>query len=220
MDLLKYDNFIFDFDGTVVDSMPFWISRPSEFVKFKGLTPKNDLDSRVIFFESLEAAELIKNEYNLDGTKEEVYEEMKKWIYEEYRYVPLKDKSLELIKYLHENNKQLFILSTSVNNLIQPCVEVKDIKKYFKEVFSAGSNKLSKENGDAFIHFFDKYNLDKEKTIVFDDSPTVLKKLKELNINAYAIKEDFYNSKIEELKENSIGYYSLKEIYEKIKDQN
>ncbi len=215
MDLLKYDNFIFDFDGTVVDSMPFWISRPSEFVKFKGLEPKDDLDRRVIFFESLEAAELIKNEYNLKGTPEDVYEEMKNWIYEEYRYVPMKAKALDLIKLLYEKKKNLFILSTSVNNLIQPSVEVKNIKKYFVEVFSARSNNLSKENGDAFIHFFDKYNLDKEKTIVFDDSPLVLKKLKELNINAYAIKEDFYKERIDELKSLSLGYYSLEEIYEK-----
>lgn len=217
MDLLKYDNFIFDYDGTIINSMPFWISRPSEFVKYKGLVPLEGLDERVIFFESLEAAELIKNEYNFKETKEEIYEEMKKWIYEEYRYVSLKSGSIDLIKYLHSKKKNLFILSTSVNQLIQPSVENQDIKKYFIEVFSAGSNKLSKEEGTAFDYFFDKYKFEKEKTVVFDDSPIVIKKLKEKGIHAYAIKEDFYSHKKDELLENSLGYYSLEDLYNFIK---
>ena len=71
MDFLKYKNYIFDFDGTLVNSMPYWISRPSEFIKYKGLNPKEDLDKRVFFFESLEAAEALKNEYNLAGSAAE-----------------------------------------------------------------------------------------------------------------------------------------------------
>jgi FMN phosphatase YigB (HAD superfamily) len=215
MDFLKYKNYIFDFDGTLVDSMPYWISRPSEFIKFKGLNPREDLDQRVAFFESYEAAEVLKKEYNLSGSVNEVFEEMKKWIYEEYRYVDLKEKAFDLICYLHSLGKKLFILSASVNELILPSVSHKDIKKYFVDVISASSKNLSKEEGNAFDFIIDKYNLNKEETLVLDDSPMVIKKCKEKGIDSLAIKEDFYNEHKAELIENSLGYYSLKEIYDK-----
>ena len=215
MDFLKYKNYIFDFDGTLVDSMPYWISRPSEFIKFKGLNPREDLDQRVAFFESLEAAEILKKEYNLSGSVNEVFEEMKKWIYEEYRYVDLKEKAFDLICYLHSLGKNLFILSASVDELILPSVSHKDIKKYFVDVISASSKNLSKEEGNAFDFIIDKYNLKKNETIVLDDSPLVIKKCREKGIDSLAIKEDFYNEHKAELIENSLGYYSLKEIYDK-----
>jgi len=217
MDLLKYDNFIFDYDGTIINSMPFWIRCPSEFVKFKGLEPKPGLDERAPFFESLEAAEVIKNEYNFNLTTLELFEEMKKWVYDEYKYVPLKNKSIDLIKFLHKNNKKLFILSSSVNELIKPSTTYQNIDNYFIDIFSASSNKLSKEDGEAFIHFFEKYNLNKENTLVLDDSPKVINILKELNINSISIKEDFYKEYEQELKNNSLGYYSLEDLYNFIK---
>lgn len=215
MDFLKYKNYIFDFDGTLVNSMPYWISRPSEFIKYKGLNPKEDLDKRVFFFESLEAAEVLKNEYNLAGSVKEVFEEMKKWIYEEYRYVDLKEKAFDLINYLHSLGKNLFILSAAVDELIQPSVNHKDIKKYFVDVISASSLNLSKEEGNAFDYILNKYNLKKFETLVLDDSPLVIKKCKEIGIDSFAIKEDFYNNHKDELILNSLGYYSLKEIYDK-----
>ena len=59
--------------------------------------------------------------------------------------------------------------------------------------------------------------MNKEKTLVLDDSPKVINILKELNINSISIKENFYNEYEQELKNNSLGYYSLEDLYNFIK---
>ena len=220
MNFLDFDNFIFDFDGTIIDSMPYWVTRPSAYIKYKNRIPKPDLDKQIYFFETLETAEFLIKEYDLEGTKEEIYLDMENWVYKEYKYNNLKNNSIELFKLLKSLNKNLFILSASVYELIDPAVDYKNIRQYFNDVYSATSNKISKENGDAINYLIKKHNLDISKTILLDDSPKVLEVATSLGLKTIGVKEDFYNNEIDKIKEVSDAYLSLDELYKIIKSEN
>ena len=217
MNFLDYDNFIFDFDGTIMDSMPYWVTRPSSYIKYKNKTPKLNLDKQIYYFETLETAEFFKREYNLDGSINDILADMKRWVYSEYKHNNLKKNSIELFKLLKSLNKKLFILSASVYEIIDPAIDHKNIRCYFTDVFSATSNRMSKENGDAIRYLIKKHNLDKAKTIILDDSPTVLEVAKSIGLEAIGVKEDFYKAEEERIKEASLMYLSLAELYEMIK---
>ena len=109
------------------------------------------------------------------------------------------------------------ILSASVYEIIDPAIDHKNIRGYFTDVFSATSNRMSKENGDAIRYLIKKHNLDKSKTIILDDSPTVLEVAKSIGLEAIGVKEDFYKAEEEKIKEVSSMYLSLDELYEIIK---
>ena len=220
MNFLDYDNFIFDFDGTIMDSMPYWVTRPSSYIKYKNKTPKPDLDKQIYYFETLETAEFFKKEYNLDGSINDILADMKRWVYSEYKHNNLKKNSLELFKLLKNHNKRLFILSASVYEIIDPAIDHKNIRSYFDDVFSATSNRMSKENGDAIRYLIKKHNLDKSKTIILDDSPAVLEIAKEIGLTAIGVKEDFYKAEEEKIKAIANLYLSLDEIYKIIKSEN
>ena len=218
MNFLDFDNFIFDFDGTIMDSMPYWVTRPSAYIRYKNRIPKPDLDKQIYFFETLETAEFLIKEYGLEGTKEEIYLDMENWVYEEYKYNNVKKNSIELIKLLKSLNKKLFILSASVYEIIDPAIDYNHMREYFVDVYSASSNKISKENGDAIKYLIKKHNLDKSKTILLDDSPRVLEVAKELGLKTIGVKEDFYKAEEQKIKEVSDAYLSLDELYETIKE--
>ena len=220
MNFLDYDNFIFDFDGTIMDSMPYWVSRPSSYIKYKNKIPKPDLDKQIYYFETLETAEFFKKEYNLDGSINDILSDMKRWVYSEYKHNNLKKNSIELFKLLKSLDKKLYVLSASVYEIIDPAIDHKNIRCYFNDVFSATSNKMSKENGDAIKYLIKKHNLDKTKTIILDDSPTVLTIAKEIGLKAVGIKEDYYNAEIDKIKEVTDAYLSLDELYKIIKSEN
>ena len=217
MNLLDYDNFIFDFDGTVMDSMPYWVSRPSSYIKYKNKTPNPDLDKQIYYFETLETAEFFKKEYNLDGSINDILADMKRWVYSEYKYNNLKKNSVELFKLLKSLNKKLFVLSASVYEIIDPAIDHKNIRSYFTDIFSATSNKMSKENGDAIKYLIKKHNLDKSKTILLDDSPLVLEVARKIGLETIGVKEDFYKQEEDKIKEVSSLYLSLDELYEMVK---
>ncbi len=220
MNFLDYDNFIFDFDGTIMDSMPYWVSRPSSYIKYKNKTPKPDLDKQIYYFETLETAEFFKKEYNLDGSINDILADMKRWVYSEYKHNNLKKNSIELFKLLKSLDKKLYVLSASVYEIIDPAIDYKNIRCYFNDVFSATSNKMSKENGDAIKYLIKKHNLDKTKTIILDDSPTVLTIAKEIGLKAIGIKEDFYIDEKDKIKKVADAYLSLDELYKIIKSEN
>ena len=72
MDLRKYKLYILDYDGCLIDSMPMWRDSASSYIRYLGYTPKEDLDERIPIFTDLYCAELIKEEYHLPMTIDEI----------------------------------------------------------------------------------------------------------------------------------------------------
>ena len=65
---------IFDYDGTVVDSMPMWSQASSNYVRSLGREPKPDLDEKIKKLGLEEGAEVFRSEYGAQGTTEEIVE--------------------------------------------------------------------------------------------------------------------------------------------------
>lgn len=63
---------IFDCDGTILDSMPIWQNSSFVFLKKLGINGKPDLPERLFTATLQSGAELLKSEYSLDLSIDEI----------------------------------------------------------------------------------------------------------------------------------------------------
>lgn len=72
---------IFDFDGTLFDTMPFWAKVGSNMVKKAGYEPVEGLDDMVLFMTLEESCAFIKKTYSLTETVEALINNVVKEVY-------------------------------------------------------------------------------------------------------------------------------------------
>ena len=78
---------IFDMDGTIVDSMPFWDRLTEEYLETLHVTPEDHLDLKdaVAHMSMREAAQLFQQAMELDKTPEDIVLEMGDLMDKHYR---------------------------------------------------------------------------------------------------------------------------------------
>ena len=69
---MKLKCVIFDFDGTLFDSMYLWDTVAESYVRSRGKEPKPTVREEVRALSLLQAAEYLKKEYDLAETPEEI----------------------------------------------------------------------------------------------------------------------------------------------------
>ena len=70
--MLKYDHFIFDFDGTLFDSMFIWESVGEIYLRSLGKEPKSSLREDVRALSLYQSACYFRKEYDLPLSEEQI----------------------------------------------------------------------------------------------------------------------------------------------------
>lgn len=192
IDVEAYDNFIFDYDGTLLDSMPAWMSIASSYVKSKGLTPDHTLDTYLAHYSSFEAAKYIHETYQLGNNPQETLADINNFFQTKYVTLPLKKGVREYLEILEKKEKKIILLSQTASKLLLPSLEKNGLNKYFNAIYSASDLGLSKKDQEIYRFILEKEALSKAKTIMFDDALYALKALNAVGITAVGV-VDKYN---------------------------
>ena len=213
MDLRKYDLYILDYDGCLIDSMPMWKYSASSYIKYLGYNPKEDLDERIPIFKDIYCAKVVKEEYNIPMSVEEIKESIDNYVDMVYPKIPLKKGALKILEALKKLNKKIVVLSASGIDIISLSMEALHISDYFLDVISVYKhNSLSKSDGTAMEYVRNKYNLSKENILMIDDSLSNVLGAKEYGVDCIAIEDEVNFKNKEELIKNSMAYMSMDEL--------
>ena len=213
MDLNKYDLFILDYDGCLLDSMPMWRFSASNYIKSLGLTPKSDLDERIPIFTDRECAVILKEEYCLDKSIDLIMKEIDEFVDKYYPLNPLKAGAIDLLNNLKDKKKKIVVLSASGDHILDLSMSALNIKNYFDMVLSVYNHEtLSKLDGTAFEYVRKIFNVSKDKMILLDDSLGNILGAKSYGIDRIGIFDDYSKKNKNEFINNSFGYFTLEEI--------
>ena len=121
---MKGKAYIFDFDGTLVDSMPTWSAKmlyvlnesgtayPSDIIKI--LTPLGDLGS----------ADYFTNSLGCTWTKAQMLQKMDEYALPKYRDdIALKDGVKAYLESLRKAGVSLHVLTASPHKMVDPCLQ-------------------------------------------------------------------------------------------------
>ena len=214
MDLLKYDLYIFDYDGCLLDSMPMWRSSASNFIKSLGKEPEEGLDERIPIFTDIECGIKLKEEYNLNYDIDTIMSMINEFVDLNYPKVKLKNGAQEILEKLKKNNKKVVLLSASGTHILELSLNALGIKDYFIDVISIYNHEtLSKVTGSAITYVMEKYKTNNLNTLIVDDSLSTILSAKKLGLDRIAIYDDYSSNEKEDLlKENANLYLTLDKL--------
>ena len=106
-------HYIFDLDGTLIDSMPIWKDTGKNFLLSHGFTPPDNLQEIVKSQTLYQTAEHFQQELGVPFTAEEITSEIISFVEEQYRTtIPLKPFAKEFLEKEKKNIHLIALLDT------------------------------------------------------------------------------------------------------------
>ena len=121
---MKYTTYLFDFDGTLVDSMPTYVSVMLRILDENGIAYGNDIIKIITPLGYAGTAKYYTEQLDLDMPQDKIIELMNQYAYREYAYnVLAKPNVIETLKKLKDQGADLNVLTASPHSVLDVCLK-------------------------------------------------------------------------------------------------
>ncbi len=199
---------IFDFDGTLYDSMGIWETAGTDYLAFLGLTAENNLSEKLKAMSLLQSAEYLKENYSLSLSTEEIIDGINKTVEDFYlhRAMP-KENVIPLISALKDKEIRMCIATATDRYQVESALKRCNMLHYFDAVFSCTEVGHGKDEPYIFELAREYLGTDKSETAVFEDAYHAAKTAKNAGFYVIGI-YDRYEKHTKELKALANVYVS------------
>ncbi len=197
----QYRCAIFDMDGTLVDSMPYWHRLGRDYLIAAGKAPEDDLEQRIAAMTLAESAVYFREYYGLDRTPEEIADGFRDLMEENYRLrVPAKPGAAEFVKALKEAGLSLGVCSATPVPLVRVMLERLGILSCFDHITSCEEAGAGKDRPDAYLLALSRAGAGPEEAILFEDADFAIRTALKLGMHVAAVYDASCHSTPEELR--------------------
>lgn len=193
--------YIFDMDGTILDSMGEWENLGRYYLRQKEITPPDDFET-ILKTKTLEESAAYFQTLGVNGTTSQIKEEMLSGIYDAYRLtIPLKPGIRQLLETLTENQTApLCVLTTSERRCAVQAFSRLKILSYFQDIYTSSQLGLGKTTGDIYKRVCELYHTSPKDTVVFEDALHAIRSAKDAGCYVYAVPEPSFQKDWEQIK--------------------
>ena len=162
---------IFDFDGTLVDSMFIWESFGEDYLRSIGKEPKENPRKTFATFTLEQAAEYYRQHYGVTLSVDEIIRNVNKIVLQSYRTkVRLKSGVAVFLEKLKKQGVNMCVATVTDRFIVEEVLERLGVRKYFSEIFTCSEVGCSKESPEIYNVALDYLKTDKKDTVVLEDS--------------------------------------------------
>ena len=180
--------YIFDLDGTLLDSMGVWKQIDVDFLKSRGFDVPPDYISAVSSLSFPEAAKYTIRRFNLSESVEDLLNEWNSMaIYAYGNTVPLKPNAREYLQALKKQNVKLAIATSLPAALYEPALQNHGIKDLFDIICSTDEVAHGKTKPYIFILTAQKLGVSPAMCIVFEDILQAIQSAKKAGMTVYGV---------------------------------
>ncbi len=191
---------IFDFDGTLFDSMSIWETAGTDYLAALGITAEQDLSKKLKAMSLLQSAEYLKKNYSLKITSDKIISGINKTIEDFYffRAMP-KNNVISYLEALKSKGIKMCIATATDFYLIEAALKRCDMLKFFDNIFTCTTLGHGKDEPYIFDYACNSMELTKFETAVFEDAYYAAQTAKNAEYFVIGI-YDKYEKQTEELK--------------------
>ena len=170
---------IFDFDGTLVDSMYIWDTIGEDYLRSLGKEPHEDLKETFMTLTLEEAAEYYRTHYGVTLSVKEILDGVNTMVEGIYRTrVAIKQGVADFLAQLKDNGTRMCIATVTDRYLVEETLDRLGILQYFSEIFTCAEVGYGKDKPIIYRKALEHLGTTKNETYVFEDSLFALKTAK------------------------------------------
>ena len=191
---------IFDFDGTLLDSMFIWDTIGEDYLRTLGKEPHEDLKETFMTLTLEEAAEYYREHYKVTLSVTEIVDSINAMVEGIYRTkVTLKPGVMAYLRLLKERGVKMCVATVTDRYLVEDTLERLGILHYFSEIFTCAEVGYGKDKPIIYQKALEHLGTAKEETFVFEDSLFALETAKTDGFPTVGV-YDMHESRQEEMK--------------------
>lgn len=161
---------IFDFDGTLVDSMFIWDTIGEEYLRSLGKEPHEDFKETFMTLTLEEAAVYYREHYGVTLSVKEIVDGVNAMVEQTYRTkVTLKPGIPEYLAWLKENGVRLCVATVTDRYLVEETLDRLGVRHYFSEIFTCAEVGFGKDKPVIYQKALEHLETEKRDTYVFED---------------------------------------------------
>jgi HAD superfamily hydrolase (TIGR01509 family) len=208
--------YLFDFDGTLVDSMPTFASVMLRILDENGIKYGDDIIKIITPLGYHGTAEYFRTLGVLAST-DELQALMVEYARQEYEHnIGAKDGVIDSLFKLRELGASLNVLTASPHSMLDPCLKRLGIFELFDNVWSCDDFNTTKSNPKIYEMAAERLGAKVSEVIFIDDNVNAVKTARVAGMISYGIHDDSSSELVDEMKAASDRYiFKLSELIEK-----
>lgn len=197
---------IFDLDGTLVDSMPYWSESILSFLDEIGFNYPTDIIKILTPLGIIEGAKYL-NSIGLNIDPETVRAETERIMLGFYENtIATKPYIKDYLEKLKNNGCRLFILTASERRFALPCLKRNGILDLFEKIFSCSDFSLSKSKPDIYFAAAKEIEADIKDIVFYDDNLGSISGAKSAGLTTIGVYDKSSEEDIDKIKAIADGY--------------
>ena len=197
---MKFNTYLFDFDGTLVDSMPTFASTMLRILDENNISYGSDIVKIITPLGYKGTAEYF-TKLGIDAPIDEIIAKMTAYsIYEYENTIVAKKNVVETLKILKENGASLNVLTASPHVMLDPCLKRIGVYDLFDNVWSCDDFKTSKADPQIYKMAAERMGKLVSEVLFLDDNYNANKVAKSAGVATCGVYDDSSKEYVDEIK--------------------
>jgi len=205
--------FLFDFDGTLVDSMPTYVSSMLRILDENGVAYTEDIVKTITPLGLSKTADYFIS-LGIPKTKDQLLQIMGEYMLDAYLYrIPAKPHVVETLHQLKASGAKLNVLTASPHVTLDPCLKRLQMYDLFENVWSCEDFSTTKADPEIYKMAAERLGASIEDVLFLDDNLNADKTAKSAGMLVCGVYDDSSKDDTEEMKQVSDYYiYDFSEL--------
>ena len=162
---------IFDFDGTLFDSMFIWDTAGEVYLRSIGKEPEADLQKFLKPMSLLQSAQYIREKYDIPLSVEEIMDGVNRTVEGFYFHsTQPKPGVIDFLEELHRRNIKMCIATATDRYQVEAALQRCKMRHFFSEIFTCTEVGSGKDRPDIFRKAMEHLQTDRSNTAVVEDA--------------------------------------------------
>jgi HAD superfamily hydrolase (TIGR01509 family) len=168
-----YDGFIFDLDGTLVDSMYYWVVLPENWLRERGIPVPKDLEEQMGMCDMWQASVFFAEKFAPRERAEDIFEDLLHVMDKHYAEdIPLMPGADDFLRALKAAGKQVCLATMTDRPLVETVLRANGIADCVDFILTTPEVGVGKDKPDIYRLAAERFGLPKERSVVLEDSHT------------------------------------------------
>lgn len=164
---LHQPSYIFDFDGTLINSLPLWRDLDRTYLEQHGIAVPPDLQRAIEGLNFFDCASYFRRRFGITDSEETIIAEWLSTIHQQIVAHPLKDDAL---RFIHQTDRRLAIATSNYRTIIEDVLRVNQLQDRFEVIVTSDDVGRSKPDPAVFLKAAELLNTRPHDCVVFEDT--------------------------------------------------